>query len=172
MHKNQIGGPTPPILHDIQTDTHVYVIVPNTTEHTKVYYAPYTAVFFFWGINEDEFTKLAPEFFASIARSDATTGYIWGEVEFPVLSDPTGLSKLGSKAGVLITGWRSKDQFTRDMGKPRVTAAHHALARACKKTDNWGTSLTVTENTGHIHSWKTIFPPKDRSEWLPGAGAM
>lgn len=148
------------------------MIQPNTTEHIKVYYAPYTAVFFFWGIDEDEFKKLAPEFFASIARSDANTGYIWGEVEHPVLSDPTGLSQLGSKAGVLITGWRSKDQFTRDTGKSRVAAAYNSLAQACKKTDSWGTSLTVTENTGHIHSWKTPFPLKDRSNWLPGAGAI
>ena len=90
-----------------------------------------------------------------------------------MLSDPSGFSKLGSgKAGVLATGWRSKDQHDRDLDEPQVKNAYEAMDEACEKKDTWGTSLTVTENTGHIHSWRTPFPLKDRSNWLPAAGVI
>lgn len=173
VHKALINGPTPPVLDGLQSETHVWVIHPNTNERTRVYYAPYTVVFFFWGIKEDEWTKLAPEFFASIAKADACTGYIWGEVDKPVLSDPSGYSELGSKkGGVMISGWRSKDQHDRDIATPRIAHAYKAMDAACEKKDTWGMSLAVTENTGHIHSWRTPLPLKDRTDWLPAAGIL
>lgn len=173
-HKALIQGPAPPVLDGLQYDTHVYTIHPNTNERTRVYYAPYTTVTFFWGIKEELWTSLAPELFAAVTRSDGSTGYIWGEIDKPVLSDPSGFSNLGSgKCGVLITGWRSKDQHDRDIiGSPRASAAWDAIQAACERTDDWGTSLTVTENTGHIHSWRTPLPLKDRLDWRPAAGMI
>lgn len=158
---------------DIQSDTNVYVIHPNTNDRNKVYYAPYTAVVFFWGIEEDKWTEAAPELFAAIAKSDGCTGYIWGEIDKPILSDSNGYASLGSgKCGVLIVGWRSKDQHDRDIGRQRVTNAFEAVRKACVKTDNWGTTLRITENTGHIHRWTTPLPLKDRTDWLPAAGMI
>ena len=173
VHKALIKGPAPPVLDGLQSETHVWVIHPNTNERTRVYYAPYTVISFFWGIKEDQWTKLAPEFFASIAKADASTGYIWGEVDKPVLSDPSGYSDLGSKkGGVMISGWRSKDQHDRDIATTRIANAYKAMDAACEKKDTWGMSLTVTENTGHIHNWRTPLPLKDRTDWLPAAGML
>ena len=173
VHKALIKGPTPPILDGIQSDAHVYVIHPNTNDRNKVYYAPYTSVTFFWGIDEEKWTELAPKYFAAIAKSDACTGYLWGEIEKPILSDPSGFASLGNgKCGILAAGWRSKDQYDRDHGSARVINAERAIEKACVKTDTWGTILTITENTGHIHRWHTPLPLKDRTDWLPAAGMI
>lgn len=64
-------------LDGLQSETHVWVIHPNTNDRTRVHYAPYTVIVFFWGIREDDWSKLAPEFFPSIAKADALTGYTW-----------------------------------------------------------------------------------------------
>jgi hypothetical protein len=138
-----------------------------------VYYAPYTTLTFFWGIKEDKWTELSPELFAAIANSDSSTGYIWGEIDKPILSDPSGFASLGSgRCGILATGWRSKTQHDHDTNLPRVKNAWKAVQDACEMTDDWGTSLTVTENTGHIHSWRTPLPLKDRSADKPAAGMI
>ena len=173
VHKALINGPAPPVLDGLQSETHVFVIHPNTNERTRVYYAPYTVIHLYWGIKEDEWTKLAPEFMAAVAKSDACTGYIWGEVDKPVLSDPNGYSKLGSgKGGVLASGWRSRYQYDRDSAKARFVDAYKAMDQTCEKKDSWGMSLTVTENTGHIHGWRTPLAVKDRTGWLPAAGII
>ncbi|KAK0763308.1 hypothetical protein N5P37_004295 [Trichoderma harzianum] len=173
IHKTLINGPTPPILLDVQSDETVYVIHPNTNDRTKVYYAPYTTVTFFWGIDEEKWTDVAPEFFAAVAKSDSCTGYIWGEVDKPILADFNGYASLGSgKCGILITGWRSKAQHDRETKGQRVTKAWDAVQKVCAKADDWGTSLRITENTGHIHRWTTPLPLKDRSDWLPAAGLI
>ena len=136
-------------------------------------YAPHTVVAFFWGIVPEEFSKLAPEYFATVAKSDSCKGYFWGEIEYPILSDPSGNSKIGSGIGaVMASGWRSKDQYERDISAPRVQKAWAAMDQACKKKDTWGMSLYVTENTGHLHSWRTPLPLKDRLDWLPAAGLI
>ncbi|KAL7917316.1 hypothetical protein ACQKWADRAFT_325931 [Trichoderma austrokoningii] len=173
VHKALINGPTPPILLDVQSNETVYVIHPNTNDRNKVYYAPYTAVSFFWGIDEDKWTDAAPELFAAIAKSDGCTGYIWGEVDTPILADFDGNASLGSgKCGVLISGWRSKDQHDRDTKSGRVLKAWGAVEKVCAKADDFGTTLRITENTGHIHRWSTPLPLKDRSDWLPAAGMI
>ncbi|PNP37115.1 hypothetical protein TGAM01_v201416 [Trichoderma gamsii] len=173
VHKALINGPTPPVLLDIQSDTNVYVIHPNTNDRNKVYYAPYTTVAFFWGIDEEKWTEVAPEFFASVAKSDGCTGYIWGEIDKPVLTDYEGLASLGSgKCGVFAAGWRSKAHRDHDLGRERAVNAWEAIQKACVKADSWGTTLRVTENTGHIHRWTTPLPLKDRTDWLPAAGMI
>lgn len=173
VHKALINGPTPPILLDVQSNETVYVIHPNTNDRNKVYYAPYTTVTFFWGIEEDKWTDVAPEFFAAVAKSDGCTGYIWGEVDTPILADFDGNASLGSgKCGILITGWRSKAQHDDDNKSPRVAEAWKAVQKVCAKADDWGTTLRITENTGHIHRWTTPLPLKDRSNWLPAAGMI
>ena len=173
VHKALIKGPTPPILLDVQSNETVYVIHPNTNDRNKVYYAPYTTVTFFWGIQEDKWTDVAPEFFAAVAKSDGCTGYIWGEVDTPILADFDGNASLGSgKCGILITGWRSKGQHDNDNKNPRVAKAWEAVQKVCAKADDWGTTLRITENTGHIHRWTTPLPLKDRSDWLPAAGMI
>jgi hypothetical protein len=138
-----------------------------------VYYSPDVHIVLFWGIKDDAWTKLAPEWFASIATSDSCNGYIWGEVAHPVLADPRGNSKLGSgRHGVMISGWRSRDQHDRDVNKKRVVEAYEALSAACEKKDTWGMSLTVIENTGHVMNWRTPLGAIDRSHWLPAAGLI
>jgi hypothetical protein len=173
VHKALINGPTPPILLDVQNNETVYVIHPNTNDRNKVYYAPYTTVTFFWGIDEEKWTDVAPEFFAAVANSDASTGYIWGEVDKPILADFDGNASLGSgKIGILITGWRSKELHDRDIAKERVAKAWDAIQKVVAKADDFGTTLRITENTGHIHRWTTPLPLKDRNDWLPAAGLI
>lgn len=173
VHKALIEGPTPPILKNIQSNEHVYVVHPNAADRRGVYYAPYTTVAFFWGIDEDKWTDAAPALFAAVAKADACTGYFWGEVDKPLLADPSGFASLGSgRCGVLAAGWHGKEQYERDMRAPRAVAAWKAMNEACVKTDTWGTTLTVTENTGHIHRWHTPLPLKDRADWLAAAGTL
>jgi len=173
VHKEAICGPTPPILLDVQSEEQVYVIHPNTNNHQPVYYAPYTTVTFFWGIREEQWQELSRELFAAVSKSDACTGIIYGEIEKPILSDPTGLTEVGSGVSVIMAaGWKSKDQHDRDFGSPRVQKAWAAIQSAVEKAEDWGTSLTVTENTGHIHRFQTPLPLKDRSDWLPAVGIM
>lgn len=128
---------------------------------------------FFWGIKEEEFSELAPEYFAALTRSPACNGYIWGEIQKPVLSDPSGNTEIGSgKCGVLASGWRSKEQYERDVGVERVKKAWEAMDKAVEKKDTWGTTLRVTENTGHRHRWDAPLGLKDRSGWLPAPGLL
>jgi hypothetical protein len=86
----------------------MYIIHPNTTDR-RVFYAPQTNVVFFWGIDEDKFTKLAPEFFSAISKSDACLGYIWGEVQARSMSDTSGNLKLG-RGGIVSSRSRSKSK--------------------------------------------------------------
>ena len=147
--------------------TDLYVIHPNTVDR-RIFYAPQTNVVFFWGIDEEKFAKLAPEFFTSIAKSDACVGYIWGEVQPPALSDKSHHLDLG-KGGIMISGWRSREDHDRDVNKPRVVQAYAAMREAVKKTDTWGMQVTVVENNGHIHKWRRL-AVSDRSSTLPAAG--
>ena len=147
--------------------TDLYVIHPTTTDR-RVLYAPQTNVVFFYGIDEDEFAKLAPEFFTAIAKSDSCLGYIWGEVEPTVLSDTSKNLDLG-KCGIMISGWRSREEHDRDVAKPRVTEAYTAMDSEVKKKDTWGMQVTLVENNGHIHKWKRL-AVGDRSKHLQAAG--
>jgi len=61
-------------------NTDIHVIYPSTTDRS-VLYAPHTVVVFFYGIDEDKFEKLAPEYFTAVANSDSCLGYIWGEIQ-------------------------------------------------------------------------------------------
>ena len=169
IHKAEIGGPIPeplkPIMNAEKTD--LYVIHPNTNDR-RVFYAPQTNVVVFWGIDEDKFSKLAPEFFTSIAKSDSCIGYIWGEVQPPALSDKSRNLELG-RCGIMISGWRSKEEHDRDVAKPRAVNAFAAVETAVKKSDTWGMQVTVVENNGHIHKWRRL-AVSDRSSTLPAAG--
>ena len=143
VHKAEIGGPIPdplkPMMDAGKTD--LYVIHPNTTDR-RVFYAPQTNVVLFYGIDEDKFANLGPEFFTSIARSDSCIGYIWGEVQPPALSDKSGNLELG-KCGIMISGWRSREEHDRDVAKQRVVDAYAAMRTAVKQTDTWGMQVTV-----------------------------
>ena len=164
VHKALIGGPAPPILDGLQSDTHVYVIHPNTDERKNVYFAPYNSVFFFWGIKEDQWGPVAKRLFAEVEKNEHTNGLIWGQIEKPVLSDPSGFSELGSgKCAVAVVGWKSKDLHDKSIAQSEFASAWKAVDEACEKTEDWGTSLHVTEQTGHIHSWRTPFPTTDAS---------
>ena len=166
--------------------TDLYVINPHTPDRS-VLYAPQTNVVFFYGIDEDKFAELAPEFFAAISNSDACVGYIWGEFQPPYLSDASRNMEMG-KGGIMISGWRSKEEHDRDVGKERVRKAYMAMDAAVKKKDTvslaaiffpfefvdffqWGMSVTVIEHGGYKHKW-TRLPMKngDRSGWLPAPG--
>lgn len=90
-----------------------------------------------------------------------------------MLTDYEGLASLGSgKCGVFAAGWRSKAHRDHDLGRERAVNAWDAIQKACVKADSWGTTLRVTENTGHIHRWTTPLPLKDRTDWLPAAGMI
>jgi hypothetical protein len=172
VHKDLIGGPIPaPLKKSLmsQSTTDLYVIYP-TTKDRSVLYAPQTNVVFFYGINEDKFAELAPEFFSAIANSDSCIGYIWGEFQPPFLSDASRNMKMG-KGGIMISGWRSREEHDRDVNKERVVKAYAAMDAAVKKKDTWGMQVTVIENNGHIHKWRRL-PMKngDRSNWLPAPG--
>ena len=147
--------------------TDLYVIYPNTSAR-HIFYTPQTNVVLFWGIDEDKFAKLAPEFFTSIAKSDSCIGYIWGEVQPPALSDKSGNLKLG-RCGIMISGWRSREEHDRDVNKPRVLEAAAAIQIAVKKFDTWGMQVTAVENNGHIHKWRRL-AVSDRSNTHVAAG--
>lgn len=55
---------------------------------------------------------------------------------------------------------------------PRVQEAYDAPGAACKKTDTWGMSLMVVENTGHVLTWRTPPGTKNPPKWLPAAGLV
>lgn len=145
-------------------------IAPCTTSR-RALYAPQTIVVFFWGIEQEKFGKVAPEFFSSIANSDGCLGYIWGEVLPPVLADPLGKMKLGSGVGgVMISGWRSLEEHDRDVAKPRVKEAYKAICATVAESDTWGMQLVVVENGGWELKWERAFQG-DRSGRLPPAGS-
>ena len=150
IHKAQIGGPIPDNLKSIMNPekTDLYIIHPHTSER-RVFYAPQTNVVLFYGIDEDKFAELSPEFFTAIAKSDSCLGYIWGEVETPALSDRSGNLQLG-KCGIMISGWSSREEHDRDVAKSRVTEAYAAVSTAVKTTDTWGMQVTLVENNGHL----------------------
>ena len=149
------------------SNTDLYVIHPNTNDR-RVLYAPQTNVVFFYGIDEDKFVPLASEFFTAIAKSDACLGYIWGEIQEPVLSDKSGNAALG-KGGVMISGWRSREEHDRDVAKPRVMDAYTAVCTAVKKSDTWGMQVAIVENNGHFHKWRRL-TKTDRTKTLVVAG--
>lgn len=143
-----------------------YLITPNTTSRS-ILYAPQTNVVFFWGIDEEKFSQFAPEFFTAISKSDACLGYIWGEVQSS-MSDKSGHFALG-KGGVMISGWKSREEHDRDVNKPRVMAAYQAVSATVKQTDTWGMQLSIIENNGHYLKWKRLFET-DRSDVLVAPG--
>lgn len=162
VHKALIGGPAPPILDGLQYDTHVYVIHPNTHERKNVYFAPYVSVTFFWGIDDDKWGPAAKKLFVAVEKCEATTSLFWGEIDKPVLSDPSGFADLGGgKCAVAVAGWKSKELH--DASQAEIASAWKAVEEACEQTEDWGTTLTVTEQTGHIHSWRTPLPITDAS---------
>jgi quinol monooxygenase YgiN len=164
------GSGIAPLLKNIMNPkgTDLYFIYPHTPDR-HILYAPQTNVVFFYGIDEDMFAELAPEFFTAIEKSDSCLGYIWGEIEWPAREDSSGHEKLG-KGGVMISGWRSKEEHDRDVQKPRVTEAYAAMDRVCKKKDTWGMQVRIVENSGYFHKW-TRLTKSDRSKFLPTAGS-
>ena len=145
-------------------------ITPCTTSR-RVFYAPQTNVVFFWGIEQEKFAKVSPEFFSAIANSDACLGYIWGEVLPPVLADPQGKMKLGSGiGGVMISGWRSREEHDRDVAKPRVMEAYKAACTAVAESETWGMQLVVVEKSGWELKWERV-AQVDRSNQVPPPGS-
>lgn len=144
-------------------------IVPSTASR-RVFYAPQTNVVFFWGIDREKFAKVSPEFFTAIASSDACLGYIWGEVLKPVLADPEGKTSLGSDiSGVMISGWRSREEHDRDVQKPRVVEAYKAACGAVAESDTWGMNVVVVEKSGWELKWERVIDV-DRSNSVPPPG--
>lgn len=172
-HKDRdFGGSAiaPPIAHIMDpAATDLYVIYPHTPER-HVLYAPQTNVVFFYGIDDAKFAQHAPEFFTAIEKSDACVGYIWGEIQPPARADTSGNMALG-KGGVMISGWRSKEEHDRDVAKPRVVEAYKQMKEsgAVKKTDTWGMQVKIVENNGNFHTWRRL-TKTDRSGWLKAAG--
>jgi hypothetical protein len=148
--------------------TDLYVIYPHTPDR-HVLYAPQTNVVFFYGIDEDKFAHLAPEFFTAIEKSDSCVGYIWGEIQPPAREDSSKHMALG-KGGVMISGWRSREEHDRDVQKDRVVHAYKAMDAACKKKDTWGMQVNIVENNGHFHKWRRL-TKSDRSNLLLMAGS-
>lgn len=156
VHKQEIGGAVPEALWHImdKEKTDLYIISPNTPDR-RVLYAPQTNVVFFWGIDEDAFRSKQDEFFTAIEQSDACVGYIWGEIQQPVLSDKRGYAALG-RGGVMISGWKSREEHDRDVAKPRVMEAYKAISATVKRTDTWGMQTSIVENNGHLHKWQRL----------------
>ena len=132
--------------------TECYIIHPHNSDR-RIFYAPQTNVVLFYGIDEDKFAELYPDFFTSIAKSDSCVGYIWGEIQPPAIADNSGNLHLG-KCGIMISGWTSREEHDRDVAKPRVTKAYMAVSAVVKKTDTWGMQITLVENNGHLHKWR------------------
>ena len=56
-------------------------------------------------------------------KPDACLGYTWGEVQLLVLSDKSGDAALG-KSEIMISGWKSREEYDRDVAKSRVVEAY------------------------------------------------
>jgi hypothetical protein len=138
--------------------TDLYIMHPNTSDRRV----------FFYGIDEDKFAELAPEFFTAIVKSDACLGYIWGEFQKPFLADPSHHMELG-KGGIMISGWKSREEHDRDVAKPRVTEAYSAVCTAVKKSETWGMQVSIVENNGHFHKWRRL-TNTDRTKTLVAPG--
>jgi hypothetical protein len=134
--------------------TNLYVIYPHTPDR-HILYAPEVHVVFYFGIDDDKFAELAPEWFTAIEKSDSCVGYIWGEIQPPAREDSSGNMVLG-KGGVMISGWRSKEEHDRDVNKPRVVEAYKAMDAAVKKKDTWGMQVNIMENSGYYHKWRRL----------------
>ncbi|KAL9468291.1 hypothetical protein ACSS6W_009985 [Trichoderma asperelloides] len=156
IHKHEIGGAVPETLWHIMDieKTDLYIITPNTPDR-RVLYAPQTNVVFFWRIDEDAFRSKQDEFFTAIEQSDSCVGYIWGEIQQPVLSDKRGYVALG-KGGVMISGWKSREEHDRDVAKTRVMEAYKAISATVKRIDTWGMQVSIMENNGHFHKWQRL----------------
>jgi hypothetical protein len=147
--------------------TDLYVIRP-TTNQRQALYAPHTQIVFFYGIEEDIFAKLAPHYFTAIAHSDSCLGYIWGEIEHPILSNTSGNASLG-RSCVMISGWKSREQYSHDVEQEEVVAAFDNLKAAAKKIQRYTTQITMIEKAGYMHQWRRLFEI-DRAAILPAPG--
>jgi hypothetical protein len=146
--------------------TDLFVIRPSTN-HRQALYAPHTQIVFFYGIEEDAFAKLAPRYFTAIAHSDSCLGYIWGEIEHPILSNTSGNASLG-RSGVMISGWKSREQYTHDVEQEEVVVAFDNF-KAAAKIQRYTTQVTMIEKTGYMHQWRRLFEI-DRTAILPAPG--
>lgn len=170
LHKaNDLGGPIAhphrPIMNAEKTD--LFVIRPSTNRRDAIY-APHTQVLFVYGIDEDAFAQKAPEYFTAIANSDSCVGYIWGEIEPPILSNKTGNASLG-RSGIMISGWKSREQYQHDIGQKRVVDAYAGIGKAAKKMLLYTTQINMMEKAGYFHKWRRMFDI-DRSAILPAPG--
>jgi hypothetical protein len=169
VHKEDIGGPIAPphraIMDDEKTD--LFVIRPSTNQRQAIY-APHTQIVFFYGIEEDLFAQLAPQYFTAIAHSDSCLGYIWGEIEHPILSNKSGNASLGRSA-VMVCGWKSREQYNHEIEQKAVVDAFIKLKAAAKKVEVYTTQITMVEKAGYIHQWHRLFDI-NRTGILPAAG--
>lgn len=169
VHKREIGGPIAPphrpIMDGQKTD--LFVIRPSTNQRHAIY-APHTQIIFFYGIDEDKFAQLSPEYFTAVAHSDSCVGYIWGEIEHPILSNKSGNASLG-RSGVMISGWKSREQYAHDIGQKKVVDAFTELKAAAKKIQLYTTQINMIEKAGYIHQWRRLFDI-DRTAILPAPG--
>ena len=56
-----------------------------------------------------------------------------------MLADPQGKMKLGSGVGgMMISGWRSREEHDRNIAKSRVVEAYKAICATATESDTWG----------------------------------
>lgn len=147
--------------------TDLFVIRPSTNRRDALY-APHTQVVFIYGINESSFAQKAPEYFTAVANSDSCVGYIWGEIEQPILSNKSGNASLG-RSGIMISGWKSREQYRHDVAQKRVVDAWSGLQQSAKKILMYTTQVSIMEKAGYLHQWRRMFEI-DRSDILPSPG--
>ncbi|KAF1999520.1 hypothetical protein P154DRAFT_436980, partial [Amniculicola lignicola CBS 123094] len=145
----------PHLHHLISPKTTDSVVILPTTGGRSVFFAPDVHIVTFWGIDDDKWTKLAPEWFSAIANSDACTGYIFGEVQPNPLSDVSGNAALG-RGAIMTYGWLSREQQNRDIVMAAVTESYEASKGAVKKSETWGMNVCVVEDNGYLHRWRKM----------------
>jgi hypothetical protein len=90
---------------------------------------------FFFGVDEDKFVKLAPEFFTTIESRNLAWGYIWGELQPPARNDSSKHMDLG-KWGVMISGWRSREEHD-STERERRRGSVHSSRSSSREPFNW-----------------------------------
>jgi hypothetical protein len=148
------GTLSAPIMELLSGPFDMYHITPNTEERAA-FYAPYSAIVLFWGIDEVKFDKLVKPWITAIEKSDSCLGYLWGEVKSPARMDTSKNLDFG-KGVIMLSGWKSKEQHDHDCSQPRVVDSYKTLQAAVKKSDTYPIEFHCVEKSGMEMNWRRL----------------
>ena len=148
------GTLSPLIMDLIKGPFDMYHIKPNT-EARAAFYAAYSAIVYFWGVDETTFGENSRDWVTAIERSDSCLGYLWGEVMNPPRMDPSENMKLG-KGVIMLSGWKSKEEHDYDCSLPKVVEGYMKAKTSCKKSNTYPIQFHCVEKSKMEMSWRRL----------------